>query len=140
MAFLETHPQISEYASENLTYAMLNEVIASDARFKVLIVLCHIPLRQVVKDTSFMSDRELKYAANYNTHLDFLVINRVSKQPVLAIETDGYAYHNSETVQHQRDLMKDNILSNYGLALLRLSTKGSGEREKVIDMLDRLIQ
>ena len=139
MAFLETHPQISEYASENLTYAMLNEVIASDARFKVLLVLCHIPLRQVVKDTSFMSERELKYTANYNTHLDFLIINRVSKLPVLAIETDGYTYHNNETVQHQRDLMKDNILSNYGLALLRLSTKGSGEREKVIDMLNELI-
>lgn len=77
--------------------------------------------------------------ANYNTHLDFLIINRVSKLPVLAIETDGYTYHNNETVQHQRDLMKDNILANYGLALLRLSTKGSGEREKVIDMLNELI-
>lgn len=53
---------------------------------------------------------------------------------------NGYTYHNNETVQYQRDLMKDNILSNYGLALLRLSTKGSGEREKVIDMLNKLIQ
>ena len=29
------------------------------------------------------------------------------KQPVLAIETDGYSYHNDETEQHQRDMMKD---------------------------------
>ena len=87
-----------------------------------------------------MSESEMKYAANYSTHLDFLIINRVSKQPVLAIETDGYSYHNDETEQHQRDLMKDNILKSYGLPLLRLSTKGSGEREKVTEMLNQLIQ
>ncbi len=140
MAFLEANPQISEYASENLTYALLREIIASNQQFNCLNVLCHIPLRQVVKDTSLMSEEELKYAANYSTHLDFLLINRVSKQPVLAIETDGYSYHNDETEQHQRDLMKDGILNKYGLSLLRLSTKGSGERERVTEMLNQLIQ
>ena len=68
-----------------------------------------------------------------------LIVNRVSKQPVLAIETDGYSFHNDETEQHKRDLMKDHILSCYGLPLLRLSTKGSGEREKVVAMLNQLI-
>ena len=136
MAFLENHPNISEYASENLTYALLCDVLSSENRYNCLEVLCHIPLRQVVKDTSLMSEEELKYAGNYNTHLDFLIINRVSKQPVLAIETDGYSFHNDETEQHKRDVMKDHILSNYGLPLLRLSTKGSGEREKVIAMLN----
>lgn len=110
MAFLESLTQISEYASENLTYAMLNKVIASDASFNVFKVLCHIPLRQVVKDTSLMSEEELKYASNYSTHLDFLIINKVSKQPILAIETDGYSFHNSTTVQHQRDLKKTTFL------------------------------
>lgn len=139
MAFIENHPQISEYVSENLTYSLIGEVLASDAAYNFLKVLCHVPLRQVVKDTSMMSAEELKYASNYNTHLDFLIINRVSKQPVLAIETDGYSYHNDETEQHQRDLMKDHILSSYGLPLLRLSTKGSGEREKIISSLDMVI-
>ena len=86
-----------------------------------------------------MSEEELKYASNYNTHLDFLIINRVGKQPVLAIETDGYSFHNDETIQHQRDLMKDRILSNYGLPLLRLSTKGSSEREKIDNTLNLII-
>lgn len=86
-----------------------------------------------------MSEQEIKYAANYSTHLDFLIINRVSKHPILAIETDGYSYHNSRTEQHQRDIMKDHILSSYGLALLRLSTKGSCEREKVAEKLNQLI-
>ena len=138
IAFLKENPQISEYASENLTYAMLNEVISSDSRFKILKVLCHVPLRQVVKDTSLMNKDELEYAANYSTHLDFLIINRVTKQPILAIEADGYTYHNDQTMQHQRDLMKDHIMSSYGLPLLRLSTKGSGEKEKVLSMLQQL--
>lgn len=139
MAFLNSHPQISEYASENLTYALLCEIIASDIRYNCLKVLCHIPLRQVVKDTSLMSEEEQKYASNYSTHLDFLLINRVSKQPVLAIETDGYSFHNEETQQHQRDIMKNHILSRYGLPLLRLSTKGSGEREKIVELLTQLL-
>lgn len=139
MAFLENHPQISEYASENLTYSLIGEVLASNAAYNFLKVLCHVPLRQVVKDTSMMSAEELKYASNYNTHLDFLIINRVSKQPVLAIETDGYSYHNDKTVQHHRDLMKDRILSNYCLPLLRLSTKGNGERYKIDNILNSII-
>lgn len=85
-----------------------------------------------------MSAEELKYAANYNTHLDFLIINRIGKQPVLAIETDGYSYHNEKTIQHHRDIMKDHILSKYGLHLLRLSTKGSGEREKIVTALNKI--
>ena len=139
IAFLKSHPQISEFASENLTFALLCDVISSEMRYNSLEVLCHIPLRQVVRDTSLMSSEELKYASNYATHLDFLIINRVSKQPVLAIETDGYSFHNNETEQHRRDLRKDSILKKYGLPLLRLSTKGSGEREKVTALLDQLV-
>lgn len=138
MLFLKMQPQISEYASENLTYVMLKEILSSDIRFKSLKALCHVPLRQVVRDTSLMSERELKYAANYSTHLDFLIINNVSKKPVLAIETDGYSYHKEATDQHQRDAMKNRILSSYGLPLLRFSTKGSREREKVIGELVEL--
>lgn len=139
LAFLKKHPQISDYVSENLTYALISEILSSNSNYDCLKVLCHIPLRQVVKDTTLMSEKELKYATNYNTHLDFLIINRVGKQPVLAIETDGYSFHNDNTAQHQRDLMKDHILSNYGLPLIRLSTKGSGEREKIDSTLNAII-
>ena len=106
----------------------------------MLKVLCHIPLRQVVSDTSIMTEEELKYAANYSTHLDFLIINRVRKLPFLDIETDGYSYHNDMAAQHQRDVMKDHILSCYGLPLLRLSTKGSNERERIIEELYKIMQ
>lgn len=85
-----------------------------------------------------MSEEELKYASNFNTHIDFVIINKVSKLPILAIETDGYTFHNNYTKQHKRDIMKNHILSCYGLLLIRLSTKGSGEREKIINELNQL--
>lgn len=135
MALTKANPHISEYESENMTYAMLIDVIASDRKFAHYHVVCHFPLRMVIQDTSLMSEEELHYAANYNTHLDFLIVDNVSHKPVLAIETDGYSFHNETTYQHQRDKLKNSILSKYGLPLLRLSTKGSGEREKVIKEL-----
>ncbi len=139
MAFQLSHPKVSEYASENLTYALLLNILDSNNRFNCLKVLCHIPLGQVLQDYSLMTEDELRYAANPGTHLDFLVINRTSHKPILAVETDGYSFHNDKTEQHKRDMMKDSILNKYGLPLLRLSTKGSGEREKVVAALDEIV-
>lgn len=58
---------------------------------------------------------------------------------IMDISVVGYSFHNSETEQHKRDLHKDSIPKRYGLPLLRLSTKGSGERKKVTALLEQLI-
>ena len=107
--------------------------------FNHLGVVCHIPLRNVIRDTSLMNATEIKYATHPNTHLDFLILNHVTKKPLLAIETDGYRFHNEQTEQHQRDILKDHILTVYGLPILRLSTNGSGEKESVISELRNMI-
>ena len=70
-----------------------------------------------------------------STHIDFFIINRVSKEPLLAIETDGYTYHNKKSEQYDRDRMKDHILKSYGLPLLRLSTVGHSEEQQIVDAL-----
>ena len=53
----------------------------------------------------------------------------------MAIETDGYSYHNADTEQHNRDLKKNHMLDLYGLPLLRLSTNESGEKQKILETL-----
>ena len=98
-------------------------------------MFCHTPLRTVVRDWSLLNDDERKYISHYSTHLDFLIVNHVTKKPVLAIETDGYNFHHEETDQHRRDEMKNHILDVYGLPLLRLSTTGSGEKDKIMKAL-----
>ena len=65
--------------------------------------------------------------------------NRVSKQPVLAIETDGYAFHKSGTSQSERDIKKNHILELYGIPLVRLSTIGSNEKKVIGDKLSEVL-
>lgn len=92
-------------------------------------------MRYLICDTTELPEQEAKYALHPSTHIDFLIINRVTKEPLLAIETDGYSYHNEQTEQFKRDRMKDHILANYGLPLLRLSTVGHSEEQRIVDAL-----
>lgn len=135
MQFLMGHKKISEYDSENLTFSLLEKTLSEYPEFNHLGIFCHTPLRNVIRDWTLMNEEERKYISHYSTHLDFLVINHVTKKPVLAIETDGYTFHNDETEQHQRDLLKNHILEVYGLPLIRLKTNESGEKEKIVSSL-----
>lgn len=70
--------------------------------------------------------------------VNFLIYYRIRKKPVLAIEVDGYEYHKGGTVQASKDLLRDHILELYEILLLRFKTNGSGEKEKIVEMLERL--
>lgn len=137
--FLADHRNISEYDSENLTFSLIQNIIHDHPEYAHLGVFCHTPLRTVIKDWSLLNDDERKYISHYATHLDFLIVNHVTKKPVLAIETDGYNFHNEETDQHRRDEIKNHILDVYGLPLLRLSTTGSDEKEKIVAAFSTLV-
>ncbi len=139
LKFLAGHRKISEYDSENLTFSLIEKILSDYPEFSHLGVFCHTPLRNVIRDRSLLNEQERKYISHYSTHLDFLVISHVTKKPLLAIETDGYTYHNDETEQHQRDLLKNHILEVYGLPLIRLRTHESGEKEKIISALNTIV-
>jgi len=139
MAFLAGHRNISKYDSENLTFSLVENILNGYPEYSHLGVFCHTPLRTVIRDWTLLNDEERKYISHYATHLDFLIVNHVTKKPVMAIETDGYNFHNEETEQHRRDEMKNHILEVYGLPMLRLSTTGSEEKEKIIKALEGII-
>ena len=40
-------------------------------------IICHLPLYMLIQDYSLLNEEESKYAANINTHIDFLIYNRV---------------------------------------------------------------
>lgn len=135
--FLKRYKKISSVDSENLMYALIVDTIKELALTSYGVV-CHQPLNMLIRDPSLLNDEECAYAMNENTHLDFLVYNRVSKKPVLAVEVDGYAFHKSGTVQHARDKKKNRILELYGIPLLRFATNGSGEKEMLVKKLREL--
>lgn len=137
--YLKKHPKISKYKSENLTYALITDILKNNINMKHLTVICHLPLRHLICDLSLLNEEERKFVKNINTHIDFFICNGVGKFPVLAIETDGYRYHKPGTTQAERDEMKNHILERYKIPLVRLSTTGSNERkiveEKLMDIL-----
>lgn len=137
--FSRGNEPISEYRSENLTFDLIERIRAKYPHLSHIKVLCHYPLHYLIRDIQGLTEREIKYALHPSTHIDFLVINRVTKLPLLAIETDGYSFHNDTTEQYQRDRMKDRILDLIGLPLLRLSTIGHGEEQKIVEMLNKII-
>lgn len=76
---------------------------------------------------------------NSSTHLDFLIFNKISKKPLLAIEVDGYSFHKSGTRQAKRDRMKNSILDKYGIPYIRFATNGSNEKELLRQKLDSIL-
>jgi len=118
-------------------YLLIKEVLSQDEFSKYDVVL-HFPLRNLLLDFDHLSDEEERYAKHHGTHLDFLIYNKLGKNPVLAIEVDGYEYHIKESRQSHRDVMKNEILEKYGVALLRFSTTGSGERERLVNRLNEI--
>ncbi|SCZ80505.1 AAA domain-containing protein [Pseudobutyrivibrio xylanivorans] len=131
--YLKNRRKISQYDSENLMYALLQDILKD---YTFLDVSCFTHLYTVIKDISKLTDDEARYAFNPGTHLDFLLYKKLGKEPFLAIEVDGFNYHKVGTAQHERDLKKNSILEKCDLPLLRLPTNGSGEREKIIAAIE----
>ncbi len=135
LAFLKQHSRISEYDSENLTYALLQNVLHTDPLYSHLDIICHQPLGILLRDKGLLTEEERRYASRAGTHLDFVIYNRVNKRLILAVETDGYEFHREGRAQAVRDCLKNHILEKYHIPLLRLSTTGSDERKRVEERL-----
>jgi superfamily I DNA and/or RNA helicase len=133
--FLNKHPHISEYDSENLMYGEIVDMLDNRPQLS-LKVICHQPLNMLIRDPKHLNDEECRYAMNKATHIDFLIYNIISKKPILAIEVDGFHNHKPGTQQYERDRMKDHILELYGIPLIRLSTNGSSEIKRICQALD----
>lgn len=136
--YLKKHSKISMYDSENLMYSLIKDIIAEN-KFSSLGVICRIPLRMLIRNFDLLSAEEYKYAMNTSTHLDFLIYNKITKKPLLAIEVDGYEYHKEGTAQAERDKLKNNIMNTCHIKLLRFKTNGSGEKEKIISTIKTLL-
>lgn len=61
----------------------------------------------------------------------------MNKEFLLAIEVDGYAFHNKKSKQYQRDIIKNSICKKCNISLLRLHTIGSSEKEQIKNELDK---
>ncbi|WP_432718239.1 AAA domain-containing protein [Pectinatus frisingensis] len=135
LEFLQKHLTVSEYESENIMYGKIVDILHDRSQL-ALTVNCHQPLNMLIRNTDRLNEEESHYVSNMWTHVDFLIYNSIRKEPVFAIEVDGFHYHKIGTPQYKRDRMKDHILKLYNIPLLRFATNGSNEIGKIEQALD----
>lgn len=126
----------SNFRSENITWTVLGDVLASDSRFSELEVICQQRVIELLPDVVRLDDAQRKFVQHARTSVDFTVFHRVSRRLVLTVEVDGFSFHAQRPEQLARDAMKDQILNLYGIPILRLGTTGSREPERIRSALE----
>lgn len=134
LAYEQSHAVVSEHLSENLLYNILVQSI-SKLGLKNTEVLCHYPLLRLIADWNMLDEQEKAFAESPLAHVDFLIYNSLTKQPLKTIEVDGWHFHKESEAQQSRDVLKDTILTKFGLCPLRISTIATVNLETMINFL-----
>ncbi len=132
-------PHVSEHKSENLLYSVI-ETVLGQPEFNAFKCVLHVPMRMIVKKVAMLDDRERFFVEHPWSHVDFLLFNKMDKEPVLVVEVDGYQFHQQNPKQLERDRLKDGILKQIELPILRVSTNASGEKELLEGWLREIIR
>lgn len=135
---LKNSKQVSEYDSENLMYTQITLILREEPYTQYEVAI-HVPLKVLLKDKNLLEENEKKYVNHPNTHIDFVIYEKVSRKVMLCIEVDGVGFHQEGSKQHERDQIKNYILEKYGITLLRFKTDGSNEEQVIREKLLSLI-
>lgn len=127
----------SKYKSENIMWRVLTDIV-SEEKYSYVNFSTQVYLKDLFKNTERMSDAEKKYIKN-RASFDFVIYDALNKQPLLAIEVDGFASHRNNPDQTKRDKLKNNICKSYPFPLLRLPTTGYDEISKIRNKLDEIM-
>jgi AAA domain-containing protein/uncharacterized protein DUF2726 len=123
-----------KYPSEDIIWTVLLEILAEE-RYAHMTVSPQVLLQSLLPDLGRLTAAQRAYV-QHRASVDFVVYNRVTNQPLLAIEVDGFAFHENNPDQRARDALKDEILGANQMPLLRLSTTSSREQQRIRQALD----
>ncbi|WP_394527540.1 AAA domain-containing protein [Lacrimispora sp. JR3] len=127
----------AHFKSQEIIRVLLDDILYEE-QYNLFFYAEEILLRNLIRDVSQLNKEELQYVNN-RASLDFVVYRKIGKSCVLAIEVDGFEFHENKPKQRDRDRLKNSILEKYHIPLLRLPTNHSGEEEKIKKKLDELI-
>ncbi|ALV47151.1 hypothetical protein MB46_18305 [Arthrobacter alpinus] len=125
----------SEYASENIIWRVLHDILAEQP-YADLTVTDQVSLFHLLPDFSRLTSEQAAFAKHRATTFDFVVYNSITNRVVLAVEVDGFEFHENNPQQQVRDAHKNAICSIHSIPLLRLPTTGSGEERLIRQWLD----
>lgn len=134
LAYEKAHRGVSSQLSENLVYDMLTTAI-SKLGLTSTEVLCHYPLSNLIGSIMRLDEREKAYVESPFSHVDFLIYNSLTKQPLKAIEVDGWHFHKESEAQQERDNIKDRLLAKCGMQVERISTTATVNLDAIEKML-----
>ena len=117
------------YQSEEAMKVLIEEILEEEG-FERFDYTKQVLVRNLINGPKLLTKQEAQYVLN-RASVDFVIFRKMDKSCVLVIEVDGFAFHENNPRQLQKDAMKDAILRKYGIAVLRLPTNGSREREKI---------
>jgi hypothetical protein len=122
-----------KYPSENIVWTVLNDIF-TEPDYTHMTAIPQMLLKNLLPNLDRLTTDQAAYVKN-RASIDFVVYNRVTNRPLLAIEVDGFEFHENKPAQLKRDALKNEILSVHDMPLLRLPTTGSGEPHRIRDAL-----
>ena len=125
------------YKSQEILRVLL-EKIFNESQYDLCFYAEEMLIRNLIRDVSQLNKEELQYINN-RASLDFVIYRKIGKSCIMAIEVDGFEYHENNPKQLNRDMLKNSILEKYKIPLLRLPTNHSEEEEKIKRKLDELL-
>ena len=99
----------------------------------------HTPLHRLLHDYSIFDSTEQKYLKHPWTHVDFLIINTITKETILVIEVDGVSFHDQSEHQSVNDEIKDRALVFNKIEFIRLKTNQSNEKDRISFILNKTL-
>lgn len=129
--------QSSRHKSENIMHALLDTIL-KDSRYKDFRLANQVLLMNLFPNLNILEEEERRFVL-YRASVDFVIYYKFDNSPVLAIEVDGFAFHENNPKQLERDKKKEKIFEKYGVALHRFPTTGSEEEAKLKALLDKHI-
>lgn len=127
----------SRYKSENLMHTLLHQVL-EELRYSDFKLANQVLLMNLFPDSNDLDEEERRFIRNRSS-VDFVIYYKFDNSPVLAIEVDGFAFHENNPEQLERDTKKDRIFKKKGLDLQRFPTTASGEEARIRAWFDQYL-
>lgn len=131
----------SKYKSENIMETVLNNILEQE-EYQHLYYGRQVFLKNIFNSKNNyeekLNDEEVKYIKN-SSSVDFMIYFKLNRQPVMAIEVDGFKYHEDNEQQMIRDQKKNSIFAKYELPLLRCMTMESKEESRIKKALNSIL-
>jgi len=125
----------SRHKSENIMHALLDQIL-QEPKYKDFKLVNQVLLMNLFPEMDILEEDERRFVRNRSS-VDFVIYHKFDNAPALAIEVDGFAFHENKPEQIKRDQKKEKIFTKFGIELQRFPTTGSGEEVRIREMLDR---